>query len=314
MELPTIRLARSMLYVPASRPDMIEKAARSQADAVCIDLEDSVTLDLKEASRANVVRALTTLDFGPRTTLVRINDLETRYFYRDIVEVVEPVGEALDCIMIPKVDRPDHIEFVSQLLEQLELNMPRRKGPQIGIEAQIETARGFLWLREIGSSSERLESLIFGSGDYAASMRMPLMSIGESDHHDAAYPGHRWHAVMHGIVASARANYLRAMDGPYADFKDTAGLERACRTARALGFDGKQCIHPAQVATVNAVFTPTPDEVIWAEAIMAEYEADLEEGRGAGQMHGKMVDAASIRIAEVTLNRAEMIAEREKKL
>ncbi len=298
-------LSRTMLYVPASRPDMIEKAARSAADSICIDLEDAVAPEQKEASRANVVRALTTLDFGARTRLVRINGLDTMYAYRDLVEVVEGAGRSIDAVMLPKTRGPDDVRFVATLLTQIEARSGIRH--RIGIEAQIETADGFLWLREIGASSDRLESLIFGSGDYAASMRMPLASIGEADEDDAAYPGHRWHAVMHGIVAAARANGLRALDGPYADFRDTAGLERACRTARALGFDGKQCIHPAQVAAVNVAFSPLPAEVDWARSVVAAYEQAAGEGRGAVAVGGKMIDAANLRMAMTTIRRAEAI-------
>ncbi len=305
MTAPSDRLSRSMLYVPASRPDMIEKAARSDADAVCIDLEDAVAPDQKESCRANVVRALTGLDFGTRTRLVRINGLDTKYAYRDIIEVVEPAGQFVDLLMLPKTRNPDDVKFVDTLLGQIEARVSI--GHQIGIEAQIETASGFLWLREIAGSSARLESLIFGSGDYAASMRMPLASIGGEDEHDAAYPGHRWHAVMHAIVAAARANGLRALDGPYADFKDAAGFERACRTARALGFDGKQCIHPSQVKAVNAAFAPLPNEIAWARSVVSAYERATEDGRGALAVDGKMIDAANIRMAMTTLRRVQAI-------
>jgi citrate lyase beta subunit len=304
------RLSRSMLYVPATRFDMIEKAARSEADAVCIDLEDAVAPDQKEASRANVVRALTSLDFGGRTRIFRINGLDTKYAYRDIIDVVEAAGQAIDSLMLPKTSGPDDVRFVDTLLTQVEARsgIPHR----IGIEAQIEAAAGFVWLRELAASSDRLESLIFGSGDYAASMRMPLASIGEADEHDAAYPGHRWHAVMHGIVAAARANGLQAIDGPYADFKDEAGFGRACATARALGFDGKQCIHPAQIAAANAAFSPLPDEVAWARSVVAAYQQATEEGRGAVAVGGKMIDAANIRMAMTTLRRVDTIASKSK--
>lgn len=300
------RLSRSMLYVPASRPDMIEKASRSEADAVCIDLEDAVAPDEKERARVNVIHALGALQFGGRTRMVRINGLDTMYAYRDIVDVVEAAGRVIDCLMLPKTRGPDDVRFVDTLLTQIEMKTGMQH--RIGIEAQIETAGGFLWLREIASASDRLESLIFGSGDYAASMRMPLASIGEADEHDAAYPGHRWHAVMHGTVAAARANGLRAIDGPYADFRDAAGFERACRTARALGFDGKQCIHPAQLAAVNAAFSPSADEVAWARTVVAAYEEAAGQGRGALAVEGKMIDAANIRMAMTTLGRADAIA------
>ena len=155
--------------------------------------------------------------------------------------------------------------FVDTLLTQIEAH--RGFARRIGIEAQIETAAGFLYAREIARASPRLEALIFGPGDYSASMQMPSSSIGEFDAHDEAYPGHRWHAVMHTIVAAARANGLRAMDGPYAAFQDAEGFARSCRIARSLGFDGKQCIHPAQLAAANAVFGPAAEEVAHASRV-----------------------------------------------
>ena len=205
------RLSRSMLFVPGSRMDMIEKASRSAADVVCLDLEDAVAPDQKEASRANIIQALLQLDFGLRTRMVRINALDTPFAYRDVIEVVEGAGQQLDLIMLPKTRDAGDVHFLDTLLTQIEARMGLSQ--RIGIEAQIETAGGFVWLREIAQSSARLEALIFGSGDYAASMRMPLANIGEADAHDVLYPGHRWHAVMHGIVAAARANGLRCMDG-----------------------------------------------------------------------------------------------------
>ena len=292
-----------MLFVPASRPAMIPKAAASAADSVCIDLEDAVAPDEKPASRANVVHALEEIDFGRRVRMVRINGLDGPFAYRDLVEAA---GDRLDLIMIPKVGSPRDVVFVDMLLSQIEASTrhPRR----IGIEAQIETAAGYLYAREIAEASPRLEGLIFGAGDYAASMRMPSAAIGERDAHDEIYPGHRWHAVMHTIVAAARANGLRCMDGPYAGFKDTAGLERACRIAQALGFDGKQCIHPAQLETVNAVFSPSDAEVAKAAAIVEAYDKAVSAGQGAATHDGRMIDAANVRMARTTLERQRLIS------
>jgi citrate lyase beta subunit len=294
-----------MLFVPASRPAMIPKAAASAADAVCIDLEDAVAPDEKPASRANVVRALKEIDFGRRVRIVRINGLDGPFAYRDLVEIVEAAGDRLDLIMIPKAGSPRDVTFVDMLLTQIESSM--RLSTRIGIEAQIETAAGYLYAKEIAASSPRLEALIFGAGDYAASMRMPSAAIGERDAYDEAYPGHRWHAVMHTIVAAARANGLRCMDGPYAGYTDTAGLERACQIARALGFDGKQCIHPAQLATVNAAFTPSDAEVAKAAAIVEAYDRAVSGGQGAATHDGRMIDAANVRMARTTLERQRLI-------
>ena len=303
-----VRLMRSMLFVPASRPAMIAKAAASSADAVCLDLEDSVLPEEKAASRGHVVRALNEIDFGRRVRMVRINSLDTEFADRDLMEVMESAADRVDLVMVPKVAAAADIAFVDDVLTRVEdaRGMTRR----IGVEAQIESAAGFLYVREIASASARLESLIFGPGDFAASMQMPASAIGELDMHDAAYPGHRYHAVMLTIVAAARANGLRCMDGPYAGYTDTAGLIRACQIAVALGFDGKQCIHPGQLATVNAAFSPSEEEVARASALVKAYEAAIAEGRGAAAYQGRMIDAASLRMAQVILRRHEMIDSR----
>jgi len=293
------RLTRSMLFVPASRWNMIEKAVSSPADAVCLDLEDSVPPEEKPAARANIVRAFTELDFGRRVRMFRVNGLDTPFTYRDLIDVLEPAGGKIDLVMLPKAGRPQDVQFVETLLRQMGAG-------HIGIEAQIETAAGFLYAREIAESSTRLEALIFGPGDYSASMQMPSASIGEADAHDALYPGHRWHAVMHTIVAAARANGLRAMDGPFAGFRDATGFERSCRVARALGFDGKQCIHPSQLEMANAVFGPTAEEITHAERVVDAYHAAAANGRGAVSLDGRMIDAANIRMAQVILERHKL--------
>jgi len=292
---------RSMLFVPGARRDMIEKAARTAADAVCLDLEDAVAVDDKPAARGLVSSALREVDFAGKTRMVRINGLDTPFAYRDLIEVVEAAGDRIDLIMLPKAGAPHDVLFVERLLSSIEQNLGFAR--PIGIEAQIETAAGFLEIRDIARSSPRLEALIFGPGDYAASMHMPAAHIGEPDAYDAAYPGHRWHAVMHTIVAAARANGLRAMDGPYAAFRDAQGFGHSCVVARALGFDGKQCIHPSQIEAVNAAFAPSAEEVAQAEETVRAYEQAVASGRGAATLHGRMIDAANLRMARVVLDR-----------
>ena len=295
------RLSRTTLFVPASRPDMIPKAAASAADAVCIDLEDAVAPSEKGASRAHVVDALRTIDFGARTRIVRINGIDTSYAYRDLVDVIEAVGDRVDLVMVPKVGGARDVEFVDTLLSQIEAH--RGLPAPIGIEAQIESAAGFVYLREIATASPRLETLILGAGDYAASMKMPAAGIGEMDANDELYPGHRYHAVMHGIVAAARAHGLRCMDGPYSGYKDAAGYERACRIARAMGFDGKQCIHPGQLDAANTIFSPTQAEIAAAAALVDAFDAAVNAGQGAATHDGRMIDAASLRMARTILDR-----------
>jgi citrate lyase beta subunit len=294
-------IERSMLFVPAARWPMIEKAAASPADAVCLDLEDSVPSAEKPAARTNAARAFRELDFGARLRILRINALDGPFAYRDLIEVVEASGDRIDLIMLPKAGAASDVAFVDTLLTQIEWH--RGFTRRIGIEAQIETAAGFVAIREIAAASPRLETLIFGPGDYSASMHMPSAGIGEFDENDALYPGHRWHAVMHAIVAHARANGLRAIDGPYAGYKDAVGFERSCRIARALGFDGKQCIHPGQLAAANAIFSPSEQEVAAAREIVQAYEQAVAQGRGSASFNGRMIDEASIRMARTILEK-----------
>jgi citrate lyase beta subunit len=282
---------------------MLAKAAKAQADAICIDCEDAVAPDQKAGARANACEALTTLDFGTKLKLVRINGLDTEHGYRDLVDIVEAAGAHLDLVVVPKVSGRDEIRFVDMMLAQIEAAVGVTR--PIGIEALIETAAGVHNIGAVADASPRLEALIFGSGDFAASIQMPLDSIGGLDAHDALYPGHRWHHAMHSIVTAARAYGLRAIDGPFANFKDADGLARAAQIARVLGFDGKWCIHPSQPATVDAAFAPTAQEIGHAERVLAAYEQARAEGRGAVAVDGKMVDAANLRMCRHILARAK---------
>ena len=196
----------------------------------------------------------------------------------------------------------DELRFVDLLLRQIEdaAALPR----PIGLEALVETAAGVLNIAAVAGATPRLEALIFGSGDFAASMQMPLETIGGFDAHDALYPGHRWHHAMQSIVTAARARGLRAVDGPYAAFKDADGLDRACAIGRALGFDGKWCIHPGQITAVNAAYSPSPAEIGWAREVTAAYDQALAAGRGAVSVGGKMIDEASLRACRLILGRA----------
>ncbi|MEI6045515.1 MAG: CoA ester lyase [Chloroflexota bacterium] len=299
-----VRLERSELIVPASNWAMIQKAANSAADAVCIDLEDAVAPSEKAASRANVVRAFRELDFGSRLRVYRINGLDTYFAYRDLIEVVEEVGNKLDLIIVPKVNRPEDVYWVETLLSQIEAY--KNFSNRIGLEAQIETALGCVNVKEIAASSPRLEALVFGPGDYAASVQMPLDSIGEFDENDKVYPGHRWHYVMHSIVSAARAYNKRAIDGPFAGIKDPVGLAHTCQIGRVMGFDGKWCIHPNQIEAVNKTFSPADKEIKWAQTVVDEYEKAIAEGRGAISVNGKMVDAASLRVANSLVEKARL--------
>jgi citrate lyase subunit beta/citryl-CoA lyase len=297
-----MKVARSLLAVPATRRKMAEKALASAADAVFLDLEDAVAPESKPAARGDVVSALQELDWRGRPTVFRANALDTPYFYRDLIEVVEQAGDSLDAVMIPKVNRPEDLHVVSTLLSQLELAMDLEKG-RIEVEAQIESAEGLANVDSIARATGRLTALHFGPGDFAASVSMPQASIGVMDEWDEAYPGHRFHYAMQRIVVAARAAGLRVLDGPVADYGDEEGLGRSCLIARSLGFDGKWCIHPAQIAVVNEAFSPTEKEVDWAKKVVAAYDEANAEGSGSVSVDGQMVDAASIKLARSTLGK-----------
>lgn len=295
--------ARSLLAVPASNRKMVEKALASEADAVFLDLEDAVAPDRKAGARSDVVRAVKELDWRRRPKLYRINATDTRWFYRDVIEVAEAAGAALDAIMVPKVSRQEDLHAIALLLSGVE----REKGLEPGkirLEAQIESAPGLTNIDAIVRSTDRLGALHFGPGDFAASLGMPQTSLGTRDAWDESYPGHRFGYVMQRLVVAARAVGVRAVDGPVADHRDEEGLEAACRAARSLGYDGKWCIHPAQIPTVNRVFSPTEEEVAWAKRVMDAHKEAGAAGAGAVSVEGQMVDEASIRMARNTLDLA----------
>ncbi len=298
-----MRAPRSVLAVPASNLEMAEKALASAADAVFLDLEDAVAPDEKAGARGNIVRALRELDWHDRPTLYRANALDTPYFYRDLVEVVEEAGDRLEIVMIPKVQRPEDLHVAAALLSQIE-SAVGLEGGKVKVEAQIESAEGLVNVDGIARATERLAALHFGPGDFAASVRMPQTNIGTMDEWDEAYPGHRFHYAMQRIVVAARAAGLRTVDGPIADYRDEEGLRESCLLSRSLGFDGKWCIHPAQIAAVNEVFSPTEREIEWAKKVVKAYEEASAAGTGAISVDGQMIDAASIKMAQNTLDLA----------
>ena len=299
-----MRVSRSVLAVPASKWKMVERGSLSKADLFFLDLEDAVAPDSKGDARKNVVRAVKELDWQGRPTFYRMNSLDTPYFYRDVIEIVEEAGDRLDLILVPKVERPEDLAALDTLLTSVELNTGLKKN-KVKLEAQIETALGLTNIDAIARATPRLEALHFGPGDYAASIRMPQISIGTMDEWDEAYPGHRFHYAMQRIVVAARAAGLRVTDGPVADYRDEEGLRKSCLRARSLGFDGKWCIHPQQVEIVNEVFSPTEGEIEWAKKVVSAYEEANAAGSGAISVNGQMIDAASIKMAQNTLDLAE---------
>lgn len=300
-----VRLRRSVLSVPASNEKMISKAAGLPADEVMLDLEDSVALEEKEGARVKAIRAFQDHDWRNRVRAYRINGLDTMFAYRDIIDVVEQAGDRIDVIVIPKVERAAEVQFVDLLLRQIETRLGLT--PSIGLEASIESATGMLNVREIAFASPRLEALVFGVADYGASLTMP--SGGISGHGDAEeqYPGDRYHFPLSRMAMAAKAAGLAAIDAPFGDFADQEGLARSCQISASLGFDGKWAIHPTQLDIINRSFTPSRQNIDRARRIIQAYEEAEASGAGATALDGKMVDAASIRLARITYEQAKRL-------
>lgn len=294
------RLRRSCLAVPGSSEKMLAKAAALVADQVFLDLEDSVApLEKNDETRAKVARALREHEWRAATKVVRVNGVQTPWCFRDIVFVVESAGAALDCIMLPKVETPGDVHFADRLLGQLEtqLGLPSR----IGLEVQIESPLGLVNVNAIAAASPRLETLIFGPGDFAASVGMPQLSVGAVD---GDYGGDQWHYVLWRILAAARAFGLQAIDGPYAQIRDREGFLHVARRSRALGFDGKWALHPDQVVLCNEVFSPSVEQFDRASRIIDAYDAATGDDRlGAVVFEGEMIDEASRKMAQQVVAR-----------
>jgi malyl-CoA/(S)-citramalyl-CoA lyase len=304
-ELRRQRLQRSELAVPGSNPALFEKAAASFADYVFLDLEDAVAPGDKDQARLNVIEALLTIDWrgSGKTICVRINGLDTHYMYRDVIDVVEQAGERLDTIMIPKVGMPGDVYMVEALVNQIE--MAKGFTNPIGLEALIETTLGMANVEAIAQSSQRLEALHFGVADYAASCRARTVTIGGLN---PDYPGDQWHEGLSRMLVACRAYGLRAIDGPFGDFSDPEAFTLSARRAAALGYEGKWAIHPSQIDLAHEVFSPPEAELDKATRILAALEEAAAQGKGAAQLDGRMIDAASARMAENVVATAAAIA------
>jgi malyl-CoA/(S)-citramalyl-CoA lyase len=318
VEQAPARLNRSELAVPGSQPQLFEKAAKSSADVIFLDLEDAVSPDEKPQARKNVIQALRDVDWGDKTMSVRINGLDTHYMYRDVIDVMEQAGERLDLIMIPKVGTPADVYGVDMLVTQCEAATRRTK--KIGFELIIETALGMQNVNEIAAASRRNDSLHFGVADYAASTRARTTNIGganpsysvltdknEADLRDRHW-GDMWHYAIARLVVAARANGLRPIDGPFGDFSDPDGYRSAGHRGAVLGCEGKWAIHPSQVALANEIFSPGEAEVTKARRILEAMAKAQAEGKGAVALDGRLIDLASIRQAEALVAKARQVS------
>ena len=318
VEQATPRLHRSELAVPGNQPRFFEKAASSAADAIFLDLEDSIAPDDKEQARRNVIEALNDIDWSGKTVTVRINGLDTHYMYRDVVDVMEQAGRHVDMIMVPKVGTAADVYAIDMLLTQIEDAMGLAK--RVGFSHIIETALGMANVDAIAGASRRNEALHFGVADYAASTRARTTNIGGvnpdyvvlTDADDAGaravHWGDMWHYAIARMVVAARAHGLRPLDGPFGDLKDPDGYRAAAHRAAALGCEGKWAIHPSQIALANEVFSPSEGEVTKARRIIEAMAEAAKQGRGAVAFDGRLIDIASIRQAEVMVRKAELIA------
>ncbi|HWC70093.1 MAG TPA: CoA ester lyase [Actinomycetota bacterium] len=320
----TDRIHRSELAVPGTNLRAIEKAPGLGADLVFLDLEDAVAPDDKERARTNVIEALGVQDWTRCAVSVRINGLDTHWCYRDVVDVVEARGDVLDTLLVPKVGSPSDVEFVATLLDQIEQRNGWEPG-RVGIHILIETAAGMANVEAISRARpDRIEAMVFGVADYAASVQARTTNIGGAnpDYSVLTDPdpgtgarsvhwGDQWHFGISRMVAACRAQGLRPIDGPFGDLADADGYRSAARRAAALGCEGKWAIHPSQIEVANEVFTPGRAEVEHAERILQAMEEGAKKGKGAVSLDGRLIDAASIRMAQNLMRKVEQMRVRE---
>ena len=303
---------RCQLFGPGSRPAIFEKMAASDADVINLDLEDSVAPADKDAARRNIIAATHEVDWGRKHLSVRINGLDTPYWYRDVVDLLEQSSERLDQIMIPKLGCAADVYAVDALVSAIEAAKGRQK--RIGLEVIIETAAGIAHVEEIAASSTRLQAMSLGAADFAASMGMQTTGIGGTQenyymlHGGSRYWSDPWHWAQTAIVAACRTHGVLPVDGPFGDFSDDEGFRAQARRSATLGMVGKWAIHPKQVSLANEVFTPSDAAVAEAREILDAMEEAQRTGAGAAVYKGRLVDIASVRQAEVIVRQAEMIA------
>lgn len=303
---------RCQLFGPGSNTKLFPKMAASAADVINLDLEDSVAPSDKDAARANVIEALNTVDWGNKYMSVRINGLDTPYWYRDVVDVMEQAGDRLDQIMIPKVGCAADVYAVDALVTAIERAKGRTK--PISFEVIIESAAGLAHVEEIAACSPRMQAMSLGAADFAASMGMQTTGIGGTqENYYMLREGEKhwadpWHWAQAAIVAACRTHGVLPVDGPFGDFSDDEGYRAQALRSATLGMVGKWAIHPKQIALANEVFTPSEEAVTEAREILAAMEQAKANGEGATVYKGRLVDIASIKQAEVIVAQAELIA------
>lgn len=295
------RARRSQLSVPGSSEKMLQKAAASAADHVFCDLEDAVAPSAKLEARQKIAWALNNLDWGKKVRCVRINDVSTEWCHDDIITIVEQAGANIDTIMLTKPYTAADVVFLDRMLGQLEKKLKLDK--RIGIEVLIEEVQALQNVEAISTSTDRLECLIFGMGDYSASQGITTRNIGGPD---AGYPGDIFHYARFRIAMAARAAGLDAVDGPYGNFSNPDGFRVEAARARALGMVGKWAIHPSQIAPALEIFSPSQEEIARARKMDKAYREALEKGLGAIQVDGVMVDVVILRMVKTTLEQAEL--------
>ena len=298
------RVRRSELSTPGHSEKMIAKAAQSDADMVFLDLEDAVAPSAKVGARKNIIAGLNELDWGHKIRSYRINGVHTQWCHDDIAEVVTGAGANIDVIMVPKIKGPREVWFVDDMLTQLEHKLGLEVG-RVGIECLVEEVEAMQTVDDIARCSPRLEALTLGVGDLSASQGMRLGHIGVTDGEAALrYPGDVWHYARTRMIVACRATGIDAIDGPYANIANPAGYEKSAATFSMLGGLGKWCIHPSQIEIANRVFAPSPEEIAEAQGVVDAVRAAEAEGQGAANYKGMMIDAATTRLFEVTLDRA----------
>lgn len=309
---PPARPNRCQLFGPGSNTKLFPKMAASAADVINLDLEDSVAPSDKDSARVNIIEAINTIDWGNKVLAVRINSLDTPYWYRDVVDLLEQAGERLDQIMIPKVGCAEDVYAVDALVTAIEQAKGRSK--RVSFEVIIESAAGLAHVEEIAKSSPRLEAMSLGAADFAASMGMQTTGIGGTQDNYYMLQGETrhysdpWHWAQTAIVAACRTHGILPVDGPFGDFSDDEGYRAQARRSATLGMVGKWAIHPKQIALANEVFTPSAESVAEAREILAAMAQAKASGEGATVYKGRLVDIASIKQAEVIVAQSELIA------